>query len=56
VDSVGTKNGRLVAVVRTTVDCHSIPNVAYPFEIVRAKRSDRPVVWVERTAKAADCE
>jgi hypothetical protein len=56
VDSVGTKNGRLVAVVRTTVDCHSIPSEAHPFEIVRVKRSDRPVVWVERHDKAPDCE
>lgn len=56
VDSVGTRNGRLVAVVRTTVDCHSIPNAAYPFEIVRVKRSDRPVAFVERRAKAPDCE
>jgi hypothetical protein len=56
VDSIGTRDGRLVAVVRTTVDCHSIPNTAYPFEIVRVKRSDRPVVFVERRAKAPDCE
>lgn len=56
VDSVGTRNGRLVAVVRTTVDCHSIPNAAYPFELVRVKRSDRPVTFVERRAKAPDCE
>lgn len=56
VDSVGTRNGRLVAVVRTTVDCHSIPNAAYPFELVRVKRSDRPVAFVERRTKAPDCE
>ncbi len=56
VDSVGTRDGRLVAVVRTSVDCHSIPNTAYPFEIVRVQRSDRPVVFVERLAKAPDCE
>ena len=56
VDSVGMRNGRLVAVVRTTVDCHSIPNAAYPFELVRVKRSDRAVSFVERRAKAPDCE
>lgn len=56
VDSVGTKQGRLVAVVRTTVDCHSIPNDAYPFELVRVPRSDRAVQFVERRAKPADCE
>ncbi|HEY8258937.1 MAG TPA: hypothetical protein VIG08_14860 [Gemmatimonadales bacterium] len=56
VDSVGTRDGRLVAVVRTTVDCHSIPTAAYPFEIVRVKRSDRAVSFVERRSKAPDCE
>jgi hypothetical protein len=56
VDSVGTKEGTLVAVVRTSVDCHSIPNAAYPFEIVRVQRSDRAVRFVERRAKAPDCE
>ncbi len=56
VDSVGTRNGRLVAVVRTSVDCQSIPTEAHPFEIVRVKRSDRAVVFVERRAKAPDCE
>lgn len=56
VDSVGTRKGTLVAVVRTTVDCHSIPSAAYPFELVRVKRSDRPVSFVERRAKAPDCE
>jgi hypothetical protein len=56
VDSVGTKKGSLVAVVRTTVDCHSIPNVAYPFEIVRVQRSDRPVVFVERRDQPSDCQ
>ena len=56
VDSTGMRGGRLVAVVRTTVDCHSIPNAAYPFEIVRVKRSDRPVAFVERRSKAPDCE
>ncbi len=56
VDSVGTRQGRLVVVVRTTVDCQSIPNAAYPFEIVRVKRSNKPVSFVERRAKAPDCE
>lgn len=56
VDSIGPREGKFVAVVSTTVDCHSIPNAAYPFEIVRVKRSDRPIAFIERRAKAPDCE
>jgi hypothetical protein len=56
VDSVGTRQGRLVVVVRTTVDCQSIPNAAYPFEIVRVKRSSKPVSFVERRSKGPDCQ
>lgn len=56
VDSVGTRQGRLVAVVRTTVDCQAIPNAAYPFEMVRVKRSNKPVSFVERRSKGSDCQ
>jgi hypothetical protein len=56
VDSIGTRRGTTVAVVRTTVECQPFPAVAYPFEIVRVKRSDRAVLFVERQSKPADCE
>jgi hypothetical protein len=56
VDSVGTRQGRLVVVVRTTVDCQAVPNPAYPFEIVRVKRSSKPVSFVERRSKGPDCQ
>jgi hypothetical protein len=55
VDSVGTRKGTTVAVVRTTVECQAFPAVAYPFEIVRVKRSERAVLFVERQSKPADC-
>lgn len=56
VDSVGTRKGTTIAVVRTTVECQAFPAVAYPFEIVRVKRSDRAVLFVERRSKPDDCE
>jgi hypothetical protein len=56
VDSVGTRGGTTVAVVRTTVECQAFPAVAYPFEIVRVERNDRAVLFEERQSKPADCE
>ena len=55
VDSVGLQRGRPVAVVRTTVDCHPFPGDAYPLEIVRMKRSDSTVSFLERRGKSEDC-
>jgi hypothetical protein len=56
VDSVGTRKGRTIVVVRTTMECQDFPGDAYPFEIVRVKRSERGVLFVERRSKPADCE
>lgn len=56
VDSVGTRKGTTVAVVRTTVECQAFPAVAYPFEIVQVKRSERAVLFVERQSRPADCQ
>jgi hypothetical protein len=56
VDSVGTKKGTTVAVVRTTMECQEFPAAAYPFEIVRVKRSEHPVLFVERVGKPEGCE
>lgn len=56
VDSVGTRRGTTIAVVRTTVECEHFPAVAYPFEIVRVKRSSGPVLFAERQGKPENCE
>lgn len=56
VDSAGTRNGRPVVVVRTTVECQAFAATAYPFEIVRVDRSEGPVTFVERGGTPQDCE
>jgi hypothetical protein len=58
VDSVGTRDSRAtsVIVVRTTVQCNPFPATSYPFEIVRVRRSEEPVVFLERRVPAEDCE
>jgi hypothetical protein len=55
VDSIGRREGRLVAIVRTTVECQQFPAVAHPVEIVRVTRSESQVVFVERRAKSGEC-
>ena len=55
VDSVGLQGGRPVAVVRTTVACQPFPGTAYPLEIVRMRRSDSTVTFIERQSKTEDC-
>ena len=55
VDSVGLQSGRPVAVVRTTVDCRPFPGTAYPLEIVRMRRSDSALTFLERRGKTEDC-
>ena len=55
VDSVGTRGGNTVAIVRTTVDCHPFPATSYPFEIVAVQRREGTVVFVERHAESGHC-
>ena len=55
VDSVGLQGGRPVAVVRTTVACQPFPGSAYPLEIIRMRRSDSTVTFIERRSKTEDC-
>lgn len=55
VDSVGLQHGRPVAVISTTVDCRPFPGTAFPLEIVRIRRSDSTITFIERRAKTADC-
>jgi hypothetical protein len=55
VDSIGKRKGRFFAIVRTTVACQPFPSSAYPLEIVRVRRTEGSVVFVERRGKAEDC-
>ena len=55
VDSVGLQRGRPVVVVRTTIECQPFPGTAYPLEIVRMRRSDSVVTFLERRSKTEDC-
>jgi len=55
VDSIGTREGHLVAVVRTTVECQEFPAAAHPVEIVRVRRSESQVIFVERRVKSGEC-
>jgi hypothetical protein len=55
VDSIGKRKGRFFAIVRTTVACHPFPSSAFPLEIVRVRRTEGSVVFVERRTKAEDC-
>jgi hypothetical protein len=57
VDSVGTREGRTVTVVavRTTIQCSPFPTTSYPFEIVRVRRSEEPVVFLEHREETGDC-
>lgn len=55
VDSVGIRNDEYVAIVRTIVECQPFPADAFPMEIVRVPRDDRPVNFVDRRERAAHC-
>jgi hypothetical protein len=55
VDSVGTQGSGLVVVVRTIAECRAFSAEAYPLEIVRVRRSDGPVSFIERRDRAGEC-
>ena len=55
VDSAGVRRDFFVAVVRTIVQCRPFPADAYPVEIVRVTRSDKPATFVERRERATNC-
>jgi hypothetical protein len=55
VDSIGTRSGQPVAVVRTIVQCQAVPAPAYPLEIVRVKRIAGTVMFLDRRVKSQDC-
>jgi hypothetical protein len=61
VDSVGGlrqgPGGRdaMVVLVRTTEGCERFPAAAWPLQLVRVRRHDGPVVFVERRVRAEAC-
>jgi hypothetical protein len=65
VDSVGVRREpaapgpaaaeEMTAVVRLTEACRRFASEAYPIEIVRVRRFDGPVRWIERRERAQDC-
>jgi hypothetical protein len=55
VDSVGVRGDFYVVLVRTIVQCQPFPADAYPLEIVRVAREERPVTFSERRERAAQC-
>ena len=56
VDSAGVRRDFFVAVVRTIVQCRPFPADAYPLEIVRVSRSDKPATFSERRERATNCK
>jgi hypothetical protein len=64
VDSVAVRGERsaegrteqvMAAIVRTYQGCRRANVAAYPIEIVRVRRFDGPVRWIERRERAQDC-
>jgi len=55
VDSIGTRGGRRLAVVRTIVQCQTVPAPAYPLEIVRVPRAAGAITFIDRRVKSQDC-
>ena len=65
VDSIGVRremgpNGKmqdvLAAVVRLTEGCRRFNTAAFPVEIVRVRRFDGPVSWVQRREQSGNCQ
>jgi len=56
VDSVGVRHGFFVVVVRITTECRPLAADVYPLEIVRARRSGKPVTFGEHRERGANCQ
>ena len=52
VDSAGEHQGNYSVVVRTILACHPFAADAYPLEVVRVARTDKPVTFTERRDRA----
>jgi|SRR5919106_5032152 hypothetical protein len=55
VDSVGARGKEFVAVVRIMSECRRFSGAVYPLVIVRVRRSERPVTFVERRERSGEC-
>jgi hypothetical protein len=51
----GSARTSLVVMVRTTEGCVRFPSAAWPVQLVRVRRHDGPVVFVERRVRAENC-
>jgi hypothetical protein len=56
VDSVGVRKGFFVVVVRTTTECRPLAADVYPLEIVRARRTGKPVAFAEHRERGGNCQ
>jgi hypothetical protein len=54
-DSSGRMTNALTAIVRTLEGCRRFKADAYPVEILRVKRFEGPVVFIERRDQASGC-
>ncbi|HXQ30065.1 MAG TPA: hypothetical protein VN848_12460 [Gemmatimonadales bacterium] len=53
VDSAGEQKGAYNVAVRTILTCHPFAADAYPLEVVRVSRTEKPVTFNERRERAA---
>jgi hypothetical protein len=56
VDSVGVRGDFFIAVVRITNECRPLAADVYPLEIVRARRTGKPVAFENRREKGTNCQ
>jgi hypothetical protein len=54
-DSSGRMTNALAAIVRTLEGCRRFKADAYPVEILRVKRFEGPVIFIERREQASGC-
>lgn len=55
VDSIAVSGSTTVLAVRTITACQPFPSDAYPFEVIRIRRRDGPVQFVEHRTRAPSC-
>src|SRR2546430_3532163 len=56
VDSVGVRGDFFIAVVRITTECRPLAADVYPLEIVRTRRTGKPVAFENRREKGTNCQ
>jgi hypothetical protein len=55
IDSVGVQGSIVIVVVSIITECDPFSGEAYPMEIVRVTKDDRPVTFRDRRTRAAHC-